>query len=138
MGQHGSTERYIAISIFSDALEETAEEFRPKYLGFHKRFKPWFCRHNNYAFREERTKSFRTQIQALIDQPGACLREDIDVLNFNELEGKDLTDVPPITGQAGVATEYLLVDTAAKMKQCIKELTVSYGLSQKIPQSFHF
>jgi hypothetical protein len=130
LGMHGTSERYIAVSIFCDGFDDIADDFRPKYLGFHKKFKPWFCRHNNYVFRDETTKSFRATIQALIDQPGTCLRDDIDVVNYAELEGKDITEVASINdNESRDASGWMLVDTAEKMKQCIKELTVSSSVA---------
>lgn len=61
----------------------------------------------------------------LIDQPGDCLRDGRDVLVYDTLHRASLADVDPPQQQHGDDNSppaWMLVDTAAKMKQCIQEL----------------
>jgi hypothetical protein len=84
--------------------------------------------------RDETTKAFRERIHELIDQPGACLRDNVDSLDFDLLEKQDLSTISPpgfqedVTEGAEVSTNWVLVDTAEKMKECIKELMVSISV----------
>jgi hypothetical protein len=100
-------------------------------LDLYRSVSPWFCRHEIASSREELTECFRQKVQEYIDQPWQCLREDVDVLNFAELEEQDLSAVPlpgfegDETGDTPVDVNWMLVDTPVKMKQCIKELQVS-------------
>jgi ribonuclease D len=73
----------------------------------------------------------RQCIDRLIDQPGDCLRDNRDMLDFTALEKDDLSNIaPPGTGKSQDATDstsnmndnWMLVDTADKMMQCIAEL----------------
>jgi ribonuclease D len=73
----------------------------------------------------------RRRIDQLIDQPGDCLREDRDVLDFFALESDDLSTIAPPGEHATYdkynnidndSSHWMLVDTADKMKQCIAEL----------------
>jgi hypothetical protein len=67
------------------------------------------------------TKRVRNVIQALIDQPGECLRDDIDSLDFLDLELRDLSKATPPGFEE---EEWMLVDTPQKMRQCVQELEV--------------
>jgi hypothetical protein len=67
------------------------------------------------------TNRVRNVIQALIDQPGECLRDDIDSLDFSELELRDLSTATPPGFEED---EWMLVDTPLKMRQCVRELEV--------------
>jgi ribonuclease D len=83
----------------------------------------------------------RQRIDQLIDQPGDCLRDDRDVLDFIALESDDLSTIAPPGPDATDHDEnhnhnnqnngnhnhdhWMLVDTADKMKQCIAELVES-------------
>lgn len=59
----------------------------------------------------------------LIDQPGDCLRDERDVLVYEELNCASLADMdPPCMVTADGDSSCMLVDTVAKMKQCIEEL----------------
>jgi ribonuclease D len=58
-------------------------------------------------------------IHALIDQPGDCLREGLDEINFLELLNDSLASIPPPSSSD---TCWLMVDTAEKMLQCIAEV----------------
>ena len=131
IGRYKSEERCVAISIYCDIFEHIDGFCRPDYLYLNRSVSPWFCRHEIANSREELTESFRQKVQEYIDQPWQCLREGVDVLNFAELEGQDLSTVPlpgfegDETGDTPVDTNWMLVDTPDKMKQCIKELQVS-------------
>ena len=71
---------------------------------------------------EEATEKGRRSIEAMIDQPGRCLRNAHDSINFLELDGRDLSTVTP---PMGMGTRWALVDTAEKMADCAKEIEVS-------------
>ena len=71
--------------------------------------------------RTDVTRMAKSAIKALNDQPGECLRDDNDELDFEVLKDLDLSTIPkPGFGD----DELLLVDTPTKMKQCIRELEV--------------
>ena len=67
------------------------------------------------------TTRVRSAIQALIDQPGECLRDDIDSLDFSDLELRDLSKATPPGFEE---EEWMLVDTPQKMRQCVREMEV--------------
>jgi hypothetical protein len=71
------------------------------------------------------TNRVRNVIQALIDQPGECLRDDIDSLDFSDLELRDLSKATPPGFEE---EEWMLVDTPQKMTQCVRELEVGTDL----------
>ena len=123
-GEYSTSERYVAVSIYCDVFDST-EGFRPsRYMGLYKSFVPWFTRRDNLESREETTKQMMAKIQDLIDQPGNCIRDDIDTLYFEELEGIDLSSMSPPTlgSENGSASNWVLVDTADKMRECVEEL----------------
>ena len=123
-GEYGSSERYVAISIYCDVFD-CAEGFQPsRYMGFYRSFVPWYNRRENVKSREETTKQFKRKIQDLIDQPGKCIRDDIDTLDFKQLEGADLSKISPPTleNDSQVVSPWVLVDTADKMRECAEEL----------------
>jgi ribonuclease D len=74
----------------------------------------------------------RRNIDQLIDQPGDCLRDYRDMMDFSALQSDDLSSIAPPGEHATCDNDnninhdnshWMLVDTAAKMKQCIAELT---------------
>lgn len=68
------------------------------------------------------TKRAKEEIYQFIDQPGDSLRDDIDELDFARLENDDLSTIqPPEFNEK----DWLLVDTAEKMKQCVREIQVT-------------
>jgi ribonuclease D len=80
----------------------------------------------------DRETMARRNIDQLIDQPGKCLRDDRDVLDFLALESDDLSTIAPPLEHATYDNDHninhdsehwMLVDTADKMKQCVAELT---------------
>lgn len=114
----------MAISIYCDVFDR-AEGFQPSiYMGFYKPFVPWYTRRENLKSREETTTQFKRKIQDLIDQPGKCIRDDIDMLDFKELEGVDLSKISPPTlkNESQSVSTWVLVDTADKMRECAEEL----------------
>jgi ribonuclease D len=66
-----------------------------------------------------------TAIFRLIDQPGRCLRDDHDVLVYEDWRTASLADIAPPSSENGQAldNDWLLVDTADKMQRCVQELT---------------
>jgi ribonuclease D len=73
-----------------------------------------------HPFVGESTRQGRANIQALLDQPGQCLRDDVDKLDFKQMEQKDLSDID--SPGVGEDDSWMLVDTAEKMHQCCREL----------------
>jgi len=144
IGRYKSDERCIVISIYGDVFDKVHGFRKPDYLGLYRSVRPWFCQNTKSSSsqrNDQRTESFRERVQELIDQPWKCIREGIDVLDFDALEGQDLSTVPPPgfvedqqDGATVVDTNWVLVDTAEKMKQCIQELQVSTVLVS--PDSF--
>lgn len=131
IGEYKSKERHVAISIYCDVFDDIDGFSEPDYLDLYRSVTPWFCRHEIASTRDDMTEAFRQKVQELIDQPGWCIRDDIDVLNFAELDGQDLSTIPPPgferTDKLGkqLDTNWLLVDTPDKMRLCVDELRVS-------------
>jgi hypothetical protein len=80
----------------------------------------------------DRETTARRNIDKLIDQPGNCLRDDRDVLDFLALDSDNLSTIAPPLEHATYDNDnninhdsdhWMLVDTADKMKQCVAELT---------------
>lgn len=71
---------------------------------------------------QQATKRGREEILLLIDQPSYCLRDGIDSLNYELLEGDDLSNIKPPRLKSDAWT---MVDTADKMILCVAELMVS-------------
>lgn len=135
-------DRYIVISIHCDGLEYVEELKHPSKAPRVPvwRCRPWYHRtdHPNVAqqdptpqrgykggihpYVKEQTKKGRAQIEALIDQPGTCIRDDIDKIDFKELEGQDLSEISPPGLSLDNDENCMLVDSAVKMKQCAQEL----------------
>jgi ribonuclease D len=132
--------RYVVISIHSDGFQYVDElkENPPEPVIPTRRCRPWYHRSDHpdvtteqlmtptktnpsiHPYVEESTRQGRAKIQALVDQPGQCLRDDVDKLDFKQLEQKDLSDIDP--PEVGKDDSWLLVDTAEKMRQCCREL----------------
>ena len=78
--------------------------------------------------RVEISRMAKQAIEALNDQPGECLRDGIDEIDFELLQDYDLSNIPKpgsfSDDDGNDNSEWLLVDTPAKMKQCIQELEV--------------
>lgn len=134
-------DRYILISIHSDGFQYVPElaSGAPEARIPVRQVRPWFYRTDHpsipqdeedtpqrgsragiHSFVRQQTKKGRTQIEALIDQPGTCLRDDVDAVDFHELDGQDLSGI--VAPGLGPDDSWVLVDSAAKMKQCAREL----------------
>ena len=119
-GKAGSNERFVAISIYSDGLEYALSDEQkegPTSLLFLKH-KPWV-----YRGQKERIhaiiKRNEDEIYKLIDQPSICLRDGIDSLDLELLRDDDLSSISVPQHNDG---KCLLVDSQAKMLECIQEL----------------
>jgi ribonuclease D len=132
--------RYIVISIHSDGLRYVGDlkEYPPEPSIPVRRCRPWYHRMDHpditadelmtptktnssiHPYVEESTRKGRAKIEALLDQPGQCLRDDVDKLDFKQMEAKDLSDIDP--PGIGEDESWMLVDTAEKMHQCVREL----------------
>ena len=74
---------------------------------------------------KEATKRALDEIYKLIDQPGISLRDGIDYLDFEKMEGEDLST---LSVSEADSHKLLLVDSREKMIQCIKQIEVSYEI----------
>lgn len=137
--------RVLILSIYADGFDHCLELEQPSAVLIH-RYRPWYCRRDKQHGGQDVTpvKSnlstqaaggvtnnvdnteavSRRRINELMDQPGNCLRDKRDVLDFIALEGDDLSDIDPPSGSNNTDNNatWMLVDSAAKMMQCIKEL----------------
>lgn len=137
--------RYVVISIHSDGFEyisdfnDVPQSFIPA-----RQCRPWFHRTDHpsspedstlqgelksasyiHSHVDKQTKQGKAQIEALIDQPGTCIRDEVDKVDFKELDGQDLSEIDP----PGIGDEdgsWMLVDSVRKMKQCVQELEESF------------
>ena len=116
--------RYIVVSIHSDGFRYVEDLAPPPPDVPVRRCRPWFCRtdHPDESFVESATTDYKARINALIDQPGQCLRDGADYMDMTEMKGCDLSAIPPPTD---LDKNWVLVDSAVKMKECAKELYVS-------------
>jgi ribonuclease D len=118
------------------------------------KYKPWYCRKERCHSKDEdenhgssgnnktdtstsTTSTVSTSTAAamvataindidhLVDQPGECLREGIDEVDYEKWDDKDLSTMPPPTcndDDGDSSASWLLVDSIDKMQQCIAEL----------------
>jgi len=85
----------------------------------------------NRKFVLEATAQGRRAIESLIDQPGRCLRDAHDCVDFAELDGMDLSQdavLPnPVSDDDSTSdVVWVLVDTPEKMEQCVADITESH------------
>jgi hypothetical protein len=113
-------DRVIVVSIYRDGLSRVPGIAGNPTIPF-RTYKPWACRkeHNKPL---QITKKAREAIYQFIDQPGACLRDGIDSIDFESVENDDLSKTTPPGFEEG---EWMLVDSPEKMRQCVRELQVS-------------
>ena len=123
--------RFVAISIYRDGLSHVPGigKYVPT-LPF-LNYKPWALREEVVSRDETNatvmttpqavTKKAKEAIYQFIDQPGDSLRDDIDELDFEQLENDDLSD---LEAPKFDEKDWLLVDTVEKMKQCVREIQV--------------
>ena len=135
IGLQHSDNRCIVISIHSDGLSRHPDMHLIQDNESSMRYcKPWFYGNGNKNggdttptvsnssishFVEETTNQARLAIETLMDQPGNCLRNAHDSINFQELESYDLSGIPPPAHDDGY---WVLVDSAQKMKDCAQEM----------------
>ena len=125
--------RYVAVSIYYDGFRHIPgfgdKEGRQKENDFVlqtvAKFRPWILQRGREGGHDPDaiTRENRDSILELIDQPGKCLRDGLDVLNFEELESQDLSQTtPPSFEDEG----WFLVDTPEKMKLCVQRISDSH------------
>lgn len=126
--------RFVVVSVFSDGFDSIGEGLqKPSQRPVHE-YKPWFCRDldDNMPIQPlaspgavtsrkqlQLERIARAEINKLIDQPGNALRDSIDILDFQEWNQVDLSDIP---GRFEDDTKFMFVDTAEKMRECVDEL----------------
>jgi ribonuclease D len=135
-------DRCVVCSIYRDGFEYlpdfAGKEHQKKMQQNSQTFsilsqlKPWALRrpNNNPSDNitevaidpEEATKRGREAVYRFVDQPGECLRDGIDLLDFQSMESQDLSQTTP---PSFVPDDWMLVDSPEKMEQCVKELEES-------------
>ena len=130
---HASTgvkkDRVVCISAYADGLTVEPKDTHSGTVQPLYKYRPWYYRpcpcdsaggakingHND-------TNPALRAIEHLIDQPGECLREGIDDMDFAAWDIADLSNcsAPPLDYTAD--TTCLLVDTPKKLTQCRSEL----------------
>lgn len=112
-------ESFVAISIFKDglefALQETECDPKTNFLDL----KPWLYRGGDAV--AAGIKVGHDAIYELIDQPGDCLRDGIDELDFEELHNASLENILPPRLEDD---NWVLIDSPEKMRECIQEMEV--------------
>ena len=109
-------ERYVAVSIFRDGLSYVPGIDEVSILPV-DRCKPWIKKKN--IDRDVMTNKAKELIYQLIDQPGQCLRDEIDYIDLPKMLEDDLSNTIPPKQEDD---NWLFVDTIEKMQQCINEL----------------
>ena len=119
-------DRVLAISIYSDGFLHIPDfdATSKRHKGSFRKFKPWACR-KHAKDPLELTDRARDAIYQFIDQPGACLRNGIDEIDFEKIENDDLSQIPPPGFEP---SDWLLVDSKEKMMICLNELEVCRSL----------
>lgn len=134
--QHGDN-RFVAVSVFEDGLnfvennaneqEEVDNELNQPFVPVEK-YKPWIRKRSNGTMieidRAKDTKEGKNLVYRMFDQPGLCLRDGLDTIDLETMKGMDLSHrTPPGSGDDDQNdNSWMYVDTADKMKLCIKEL----------------
>ena len=118
-------ERFIAISIYSDGLEyaQLAKQNHQESLSlFFLKYKPWACCGQTDKIKSA-NKLYKDEIYKLIDQPSESLRDGIDFLDIEQVKDEDLSRMGAPTPRDG---KCFLVDSRAKMLECIQQLKVCF------------
>jgi len=126
--------RYVAVSIYYDGFR-TIPGFcdigggggrrrhptnKELWLQRCSTLRPWILqRRDGQPTPETVTRENRDAIFQLVDQPGDCLRDGIDDMDFEDLEMQDLSQTTPPTYDE---KNWLLVDTPEKMKECVEQI----------------
>lgn len=113
-GTRGS-DRHLVLSIHSNGFQFVDDLSVPEKPVPVRQCRPWLLRNENSA---EETKQGKDLIHQLFDQPGTCLRDNMDILDFETVLEKNLADIP----QPHEDSNWMLVDSQEKMRQCAQEL----------------
>mmetsp|Transcript_4738 Transcript_4738/g.7202 ORF Transcript_4738/g.7202 Transcript_4738/m.7202 type:complete len:755 (+) Transcript_4738:143-2407(+) len=140
---HGD-DRRIVMSIHKDGFSHVNDlEDAPVNLIPIRECRPWYYRsdhpplvgncgddstpafspdntNDTHMFVQDATRRGKETIERLIDQPGLCLRDAHDGIDFEQIINEDLSSVDPPT--LGCDDTWMLVDTADKMRQCVQDL----------------
>lgn len=114
--------RFLVVSIHSDGFRFVPELAQsPKPLSIPLGWcRPWYCRTPPTELEDSLCRG-KSLIQALIDQPGDCLRDDQDTIDPEDMRDHDLSMSPPPTN---LDQNWVLVESADQMVACAKELEV--------------
>ena len=145
--------RHVVVSIYEDGFDSIPDLQNNNQRRLHRfaphQYHPWVCQRQRRLLLHDATLSSvssssgqlltetaattqsqeesiaRRKIEALIDQPGDCLRDNNnyyysdDILDMEHAQNESLADTTPPTF---APDEWLLVDTPDKLHQCIQEL----------------
>jgi len=122
--------RQILVSIYHDGFEYLPDFQKNHQESAHRdshaftvlsKLKPWALKRAsaNRLNPKVATEVGRKAIYQFIDQPGECLREGVDFLDFQDLDLQDLSQTTPPSFQSDA---WMLVDTPEKMEACVQEL----------------
>jgi ribonuclease D len=145
VGEAGTSQRYVAVSVFRDGLTFVPGiADGPVILA--EMCKPWIKRKrtvqrsfddevavggrsshtstshgtdDNVMTAELASKCGKEKIMELVDQPSLCWRDGIDEMDLIELKDKDLSDTTPPESED---PSFMLVDSAKLMQVCIHDL----------------
>ena len=134
-GDHANN-RYVAISIYADAFDgglPTMEKRDGSSPVPVYKYRPWYysARRRKMEDESRRRREALDSIDALLDQPGECLRDGLDEVDFEAAVGDDLSDIDPPSAAAAAAaaasphedlTAWTLVESKGAMLACVAEL----------------
>ncbi len=127
-------DRFISVSVYYDGFDsltdygknhEQESDKEAQAMAVLSTLKPWALRRHSSEHLIDpvaATKVGREAIFRFIDQPGECLRDGIDFLDFQAMESEDLSSTTPPSFRS---EDWTLVDTPDKMEQCVNELQQS-------------
>ncbi|KAG7350375.1 resistance-nodulation-division (RND) family transporter [Nitzschia inconspicua] len=113
-----SGDRYLALSVFRDGLRHVpgieTNAMSQKKL---ETLQPWIKRDN---VQREQVTNLRTElIYELIDQPGKCLRDEIDQVDLIGMADESLSNTTPPKAQD---SNWKWIESKESLKQCILDL----------------
>jgi hypothetical protein len=116
--------RQMVISCYADGfdfLPSPRSKKEPVVTALHQ-YKPWYYR--RHRDRKKETQAIKDAIWKYIDQPGLCLRDHHDRLEYLSSDPSLQQFNNLFDGSMPNSAECMRVETAAQMKHCIQELSV--------------
>lgn len=124
-------DRYIVVSVFADGFTDLMEAPKNKTQARIHHYSPWYMQ-NHQSTSEVRSnvsgeptgleaeRVAQEAIHTLIDQPGECLRDGVDRIDYAAMDDDNLSDIAPPRLENDQL--WTLVDTPDKMVACVEEL----------------